>query len=479
MVLMYYSNQYTDPTGSVEVDRALGKSYEVVKAVYNNINWIENYANTYTELATYDATLQKLNQELQDYSVENSTGVFIGHDQGRVGVEPERFTFTGENFLSALTRSWDSLHIVSDNITLIKDLHTHLNSIKALGYLTKELQNLNNSCTDIQLLNANTESLKELLLYTPNLLILHTHINELLQIANKIKDVDELQDNLEIISNVNAYIHTLATLNSNIAIYEKANLNLKTYLEILEFRFEITNLSNHMADIQKSNELVEKQTTLVQTVVALDEIREELLSIYSAINDIHTAVINLDLIQSIANNSDVYSEIAINLPRLKQLLNDKDALKETIAKSNSNIRLSNQNIAEMDTTITQATSYIDNFLKNLPTHALITGQDNRTNVLLGSIKELDPITNMDKSWVAPSNGWFVVYFYGKSSSEEAQIMESIELDGIPVTLKIKKPCTNWDDSIQIYVAKDTLFKLKVSNLDSIQGKVQFIKEGTN
>lgn len=476
---MYYSNQYTDPTGSVEVDRALGKSYEVVKAVYNNINWIENYANTYTELATYDATLQKLNQELQSYSVENSTGVFIGHDQGRVGVEPERITFTGENFLSALTRSWDSLHIVSDNITLIKDLHAHLNSIKALSYLTKELQNLNKSCTDIQLLNANTESLKELLLYTPNLLILHTHINELLQIANKIKDVDELQDNLEIISNVNAYIHTLATLNSNIAIYEKANLNLKTYLEILEFRFEITNLSNHMADIQKSNELVEKQTTLVKTVVALDEIREELLSIYSAINDIHTAVINLDLIQSIANNSDVYSEIANNLPRLKQLLNGKDALIETIDKSNTNIRLSNQNIAEMGTTITQATSYIDNFLKNLPTHALITGQDNRTNVLLGSIKELDPITNMDKSWIAPSNGWFAVYFYGKSSSEEAQIIESIELDGIPVTLKIKKPCTNWDDSIQIYAVKDTLFKLKVSNLDSIQGKVQFIKEGTN
>ena len=479
MVLMYYSNQYNDPTGSVEVDRALGKSYEVVKAVYNNIDWIENYANTYTELATYDATLQKLNQELQSYSVENNTGVFIGHDQGRVGVDPERITFTGENFLSALTRSWDSLHIVSNNITLIKDLHTHLNAIKALSYLTKELQNLNDSCTDIKLLNANTESLKELLLYIPNLLILHTHINELLQIAEKIKDVDELQDNLEIISNVNDYIHTLSTLNSNIAISEKANLNLKTYLEILEFRFEITNLSNHMADIQKSNELVEKQTTLVQTVVALEEIREELLSIYSAISDIHTAVINLDLIQSIANNSDVYNEIAINLPRIKQLLNDKDALIETINKSNTNIQLSNQNIAEMNTTVTQATSYIDNFLKNLPTHALITGQDNRTNVLLGSIKELDPVTNMDKSWTAPSNGWFVVYFYGKSSSEEALIMESIELDGIPVTLKIKKPCTNWDDSIQIYVVKDTLFKLKIANLDSIQGKVQFIKEGTN
>lgn len=473
---MYTQEFGANDTNKVLTDRMLGRAYDVVKQTYINLDLLKGFNNNYPIINTFNSKVDSLVTALTSTT---GSGLFIGHDMGRVGIEPTKDAFTGESWISSLTRNWDSLHNVSDNITLIKDLHTHLNSIKALSYLTKELQNLNNSCTDIQLLNANAESLKELLLYTPNLLILHTHINKLLQIANKIKDVDELQDNLEIISNVNDYIHTLATLNSNIAIYEKANLNLKTYLEILEFRFEITNLSNHMADIQKSNELVEKQTTLVKTVVALDEIREELLSIYSAINDIHTAVINLDLIQSIANNSDVYSEIANNLPRLKQLLNDKDALKETIAKSNSNIRLSNQNIAEMDTTITQATSYIDNFLKNLPTHALITGQDNRTNVLLGSIKELDPITNMDKSWVAPSNGWFVVYFYGKSSSEEAQIIESIELDGIPVTLKIKKPCTNWDDSIQIYVAKDTLFKLKVSNLDSIQGKVQFIKEGTN
>ena len=58
---MYYSNQYTDPTGSVEVDRALGKSYDVVKAVYNQLGFIETYAESYTELEKYDATLKLLN----------------------------------------------------------------------------------------------------------------------------------------------------------------------------------------------------------------------------------------------------------------------------------------------------------------------------------------------------------------------------------------------------------------------------------
>ena len=93
------------------------------------------------------------------------------------------------------------------------------------------------------------DKLKELLLYVPNVLILYSHLDALLNIASKIKDVDELQDNIQIISNVNNYLHTLSSLNSNLSIYDKANLNLKTYLEILEFRFEITNLSNNITVI--------------------------------------------------------------------------------------------------------------------------------------------------------------------------------------------------------------------------------------
>ena len=136
---MYYSNQYTDPTGSVEVDRALGKSYDVVKAVYNQLGLIENYAESYTELEKYDATLKLLNTELASYSAENATGVFIGHDQGRVGVDPDRLTFTGENFLSALTRSWDNLHLVADNITAVNNLANHLIMLRLCLILLRRL----------------------------------------------------------------------------------------------------------------------------------------------------------------------------------------------------------------------------------------------------------------------------------------------------------------------------------------------------
>ena len=494
---MYYSNQYNDPTGSVEVDRALGKSYDVVKAVYNQLGFIETYAESYTELEKYDATLKLLNTELASYSAENTTGVFIGHNQGRVGVEPDRLTFTGENFLSALTRSWDNLHLVADNITAVTDLANHLNNVKALSYIIKEITNLSNNCSSIKTVEQNIDKLKELLLYVPNVLILYSHLDALLDIADKIKDVDELQDNIQIISNVNNYLHTLSSLNSNLPIYDKANLNLKTYLEILEFRFEITNLSNNITIIQKANELVEKQTVLVETVESLAESKTELLEVHASLNAITVVQQNLDLISAVAANADIYNELYASLADIRKILADKEELLTTIDNSNKKIDESNTNISNINETINHATSYIDTFQKNLPSVAIITGKDNRTNTLLDSIRKPEGAETFIKEWIAPANGWFVIYFYGEAplvpytstnpvtgstdvdANLEPKIQETITVNNVPLTLKVKKPCSSWDESIQIYVVKDTVFNFTANNLKSIYGKVQFVKEGTN
>ena len=40
---MYYKQPYGDPTASVEVDRALGVSYTVVKEVYNQLDLLKSY----------------------------------------------------------------------------------------------------------------------------------------------------------------------------------------------------------------------------------------------------------------------------------------------------------------------------------------------------------------------------------------------------------------------------------------------------
>ena len=494
---MYYSNQYTDPTGSVEVDRALGKSYDVVKAVYNQLGFIETYAKSYTELEKYDATLKLLNAELASYSAENATGVFIGHDQGRVGVKPDRLTFTGENFLSALTRNWDNLHLVADNITAVNNLANHLNNIKALSYIIKEIINLNNNYSSIKTVEQDLDKLKELLLHIPNILILYSHLDALLDIAAKIKDVDELQDNIQIISNVNNYLHTLSALNSNIAIYDKANLNLKTYLEILEFRFEITNLSNNITVIQKANELVEKQNILVDTVESLAEAKAELLEVHASLNSITVVQQNLDLISAVSANTDIYNELYASLADIRKLLAEKEDLLTTIDNSNKKIDESNTNISNVTKAINQATSYIDTFQKNLPSVAIITGKDNRTNTLLDSIRKPEGADTFIKEWTAPANGWFVIYFYGEAplvpytttnpvtgsidiiTNLEPKIQETITVNNVPLTLKVKKLCSSWDESIQIYVVKDTVFNFTANNLKSIYGKVQFIKEGTN
>ena len=494
---MYYSNQYNDPTGSVEVDRALGKSYDVVKAVYNQLGFIETYAESYTELEKYDATLKLLNNELASYSAENTTGVFIGHDQGRVGVEPDRLTFTGENFLSALTRSWDNLHLVADNITAVTDLANHLNNVKALSYIIKEITNLSDNCSSIKTVEQNIDKLKELLLYVPNVLILYSHLDALLDIADKIKDVDELQDNIQIISNVNNYLHTISSLNNNLPIYDKANLNLKTYLEILEFRFEITNLSNNITIIQKANELVEKQTVLVETVESLAESKTELLEVHASLNSITVVQQNLDLISAVAANADIYNELYASISDIHKIISEKETLLATVDSIHQKIEDSNTNIAGVTEVINQATAYIDTFQRNLPSVAILTGKDNRTVTLLDSFSKPEGAETFIREWSAPANGWFVIYFYGEAplvpytstnpvtgsidvdANLEPKMQETITVNNVPLTLKVKKPCSSWDESIQIYVVKDTVFNFTANNLKSIYGKVQFVKEGTN
>ena len=336
-----------------------------------------------------------------------------------------------------------------------------------------------------------------MLLYIPNILILYSHLDALLDIAAKIKDVDELQDNIQIISNVNNYLHTLSSLNSNLPIYDKANLNLKTYLEILEFRFEITNLSNNITIIQKANELVEKQTVLVETVESLAESKTELLEVHASLNSITVVQQNIDLISAVVANVDIYNELYASLTDIRKILTEKEELLTTIDNSNKKIDESNTNISNINQTIIQATSYIDTFQKNLPSVAIITGKDNRTNVLLDSIKKPEGAETFIKEWTAPANGWFVIYFYGEAplvpytsnnpvtgsidvdANLEPKIQETITVNNVPLTLKVKKPCSSWDESIQIYVVKDTVFNFTANNLKSIYGKVQFIKEGTN
>ena len=366
-----------------------------------------------------------------------------------------------------------------------------------MSYIIKEITNLSDNSSAIKDVEQNMDKLKELLLYVPNVLILYSHLEALLDIADKIKDVDELQDNIQIISNVNNYLHTLSSLNSNLPIYDKANLNLKTYLEILEFRFEITNLSNNITIIQKANELVEKQTVLVETVESLAESKTELLEVHASLNSITVVQQNLDLISTVASNVDIYNELYASLADIRKILADKEELLTTIDNSNKKIDESNTNISNMNETINHATSYIDTFQKNLPSVAIITGKDNRTNTLLDSIKKPEGAETFIKEWTAPANGWFVIYFYGEAplvpytsnnpvtgstdvdANLEPKIQETITVNNVPLTLKVKKPCSSWDESIQIYVVKDTVFNFTANNLKSIYGKVQFVKEGTN
>ena len=127
----------------------------------------------------------------------------------------------------------------------------------------------------------------------------------------------------------------------------------------------------------------------------------------------------------------------------------------------------------------QTTKFIDTFNSNLPSNALLTDQDNRINVLLGSIKKID-LDTYTQEFTAPSNGWFVNYYYGETKPNtediEAEIQESITKRDITVVLKLKKPQGYFDDNMQLYAAKGTILTISAKNLKTLTGKIQFIKE---
>lgn len=479
MVLMYYKQPYGDPTASVEVDRALGVSYTVVKEVYNQLDLLKSYKESWTALADYDKSLKTLNTTLNTISNANKLGTFIGHDMGRVGVKPTKEMFIGENFASALTRSWDNINKVADNITDVNRIALYLNCIKALAYITDQVEKTANNVDAIKELNSNFDVFNRVYLNLQEVLKVEGNLDIITSVNTAVNTYADIQANIEVFQHVHEYLHTLAAINANLSIYEKANLNLKTYLEILEFRYEITNLSDNINNIKTAAEIVEEQKDLVQKFTALLTIKDNITNVSDISESIKTLSENTPLFNVLYDNLLTYTSAVQNLDSIKEcnlnrepLLNSISEVKKQMAKVTSDI---NTLYPYMD----QTTKFIDTFNSNLPSNALLTDQDNRVNVLLGSIKKTD-LDTYTQEFTAPSNGWFVNYYYGETKPNtediEAEVQESITKRGITVVLKLKKPQGYFDGNMQLYAAKGTILTISAKNLKALTGKVQFIKE---
>lgn len=476
MVLMYYKQPYGDPTASAEVDRALGVSYTVVKEVYNQLDLLKSYKESWTALADYDKSLKTLNTTLNTISNANKLGTFIGHDMGRVGVEPTKETFTGENFASALTRSWDNINIVAANIADVQRLAIYLNQVKALAYITDEISLATANMEAVKELNANYDVYNRLYLNIKEVLNLEGNLDLVKSVNTAVNTFSDIQANLEVLQHVHEYLHIINALNSNIAIYEKADLNLKTYLEILEFRYEITNLSNNIINIKTAADIVDKQIDLVQKFTELVTIKDDISELAQNTESIKNVANSLVTLDNVYDNLSTYTVALTYLDDIKEVNKNTPELKSLMSTTNTNISKAEEDITAMYQRIDQTTKFIDNFNNNLPSNALLTNQDNRVNVLLGSIKKTDIDTYTD-TWEAPSNGWFVNYYYGESQENtDSEIIENLTCNDVTITLKIKKPNGHFDDCMQLYVAKGSTLTITATNLKTLTGKIQFIKQ---
>lgn len=476
---MFYKQPYGDPTASAEVDRALGISYTVVKEVYNQLDLLKSYKESWTALADYDKSLQTLNTTLNTISNANKLGTFIGHNMGRVGVEPTKEAFTGENFASALTRSWDNINTVADNITDVTRVALYLNSIKALAYITDQVTKTANNMEAIKELNSNYDVFNRVYLNLQEILKVEGNLDIITSVNTAIDTYADIQANIEVFQHVHEYLHTLAALNANISIYEKANLNLKTYLEILEFRYEITNLSDNINNIKTAAEIVEEQKDLVKKFTELLTIKDDITNVSDISDAVSTLSENVSLFNVIYENLIVYTEAVQNLDSIKECNLNRDNLLNSISDVKKKITQVTTDINTLYPYMDQTTKFIDVFNSNLPSNALLTDQDNRINVLIGSIKKTD-INTYTQEFEAPSNGWFVNYYYGEANENTedtvAEVQESLTKRDITVVLKVKKPQGYFDDNMQLYAAKGTILTISAKNLKSLVGKVQFIKE---
>lgn len=476
---MFYKQPYGDPTASAEVDRALGISYTVVKEVYNQLDLLKSYKESWTALADYDKSLKTLNTTLNTISNANKLGTFIGHNMGRVGVEPTKEAFTGENFASALTRSWDNINTVADNITDVTRVALYLNSIKALAYITSQVTKTANNVEAIKELNSNYDVFNRVYLNLQEILKVEGNLDIITSVNTAIDTYADIQANIEVFQHVHEYLHTLAALNANISIYEKANLNLKTYLEILEFRYEITNLSDNINNIKTAAEIVEEQKDLVKKFTELLTIKDDITNVSDISDAVSTLSENVSLFNVIYENLIVYTEAVQNLDSIKECNLNRDNLLNSISDVKKKITQVTTDINTLYPYMDQTTKFIDVFNSNLPSNALLTDQDNRINVLIGSIKKTD-IDTYTQEFEAPSNGWFVNYYYGETNENTedtvAEVQESLTKRDITVVLKVKKPQGYFDDNMQLYAAKGTILTISAKNLKSLVGKIQFIKE---
>lgn len=342
---MYNNTAFGHNYNEGMIDRLLGKAYLTVKEVHDNLESIKNATSITEDNKEVAQVLDKLNTELESF--EQKAGAFIGHDLGEVGVKDDPNSFIGDNWLSAIAKSYDNINTVGSNIETVKLLGIHINELKAVAEslsrlveISEKADQVENIYSHINAIDANSDNISDISSVAQNL-------DNISKLAANIETFPKLLESKDDISKVADYLSSLVVCASNVETYLEANKNLKAAQEVLENE----NLPK-LADSADNINTVANDLTNIDTVAAnMKDIKkvttitgfDDVSAISTQVSELQTEVDTVKANQETLTSKDTELQGKIDTANtsIAALKGSADVIKDKSDLTGLNTRVSN------------------------------------------------------------------------------------------------------------------------------------------
>ena len=214
------------------VDRLLGESYLIVKDVHDHLPEIEDISSLTEDNKATAAILKKFTEVLAPF--EPKAGMFQGHDLGEVGVDLTEDKHLGENFLTAVTKSYDQINTVGHNIDIVQLLSNHINELKAIAAALYQILAVVDMRNDISKTNSHAVEIRTVSDRIADVAILSSYAEQLKQLAESPLALRQLAESADTIEFLSKHAEAITVCAQNIEVYKDAVARLKDAQETLE-----------------------------------------------------------------------------------------------------------------------------------------------------------------------------------------------------------------------------------------------------
>ena len=334
MGLMFTNNPLGHDFNEPMVDRLLGKAYQTIKEVHENLSEITNAVAVTEDNKQVKESIEKLNSLLESF--ETGAGLFLGHDLGEVGEENDPNTYIGDNSLSAIAKSAEHLETVSNNIDTLNLLSIHINELKAIAEALEDILNIQSSVETVEKITDYIDDIKKVSVNVGTITTVNSSLDDIKKLADNVETFPEIINSTDDIIKVAKYISSIVTCASNVATYLEANKNLKNAQEILED-----------GSIKKVADIAEPVQTVANNISSINKVAEN-------IDNIGDSSALEPRVEALENTSASYET------RIKANETAKVDHDSRITTNTADISTLNSKVSSVETTLTtQATTLAD------------------------------------------------------------------------------------------------------------------------